>query len=530
MDSAPGNVSAASPVAWQPRVSPWLIAASVVLATFMQVLDVTVVMVALPHIAGSMAATNTEATWTLTSYLVANGIVVPLSGWLALRFGRKRLIMACTALFVVSSMVCGLAPNLTVLVLARIFQGAGSGAMVPAAQAVLLESFPLAKRGMAMAAFGLVVVLAPIIGPTLGGWLTDAYTWRWAFYINVPVGLLALLLMARYLEDPPWIRRERAGQLDGMGLAFLILWIGALQVVLDKGQDADWFASRWITALTAVSVAGAIAFVVRELRAGQPMVDLRVFADRNFGAGTLALAVLSWVMLATGAMLPQFLQMLMGYTAELSGWASSPRGLGVLLATPLAGTLISRVDARKLAAFGFCLMAVSNYMFGNISLEIGMGNIVWANVIQGFGMGFIFAPLTTLAMATLRNEQMGNASGLFNLVRNVAGGIGISATTTFIVRSAQRHQVFLVAHLTPYDAAYQQRMARMRAALGSLVGGPQADARAYAALYRVVLQQAHLSAYVDAWRWLALGALLALPALAVMRRVLGRGGLRGPIE
>jgi len=220
----------------------------------------------------------------------------------------------------------------------------------------------------------------------------------------------------------------------------------------------------------------------------------------------------------------------MGYTAELSGWASSPRGLGVLLATPLAGTLISRVDARKLAAFGFCLMAVSNYMFGNISLEIGMGNIVWANVIQGFGMGFIFAPLTTLAMDTLRNEQMGNASGLFNLVRNVAGGIGISATTTFIVRSAQRHQVFLVAHVTPYDAAYQQRMARMRSALGSLVGGPQADARAYAALYRVVLQQAHLSAYVDAWRWLALGALLALPALAVMRRVLGRGGLRGPIE
>lgn len=514
--------------AWRPRVSPWLIAASVVLATFMQVLDVTVIMVALPHIAGGMAATSAEATWTLTSYLVANGIVVPLSGWLALRFGRKRLIMLCTAVFTFSSMICGLAPDLTVLVLARIFQGAGSGAMVPAAQAVLLESFPLAQRGMAMAVFGLVVVLAPIVGPTLGGWLTDAYSWRWTFYINLPVGLLALYLMARYLEDPPWIRREKAGRLDAPGLAYLILWIGALQIVLDKGQQADWFASRWITALAALSLAGAAAFIARELRSASPMVELRVFRDRNFTAGAAAIAVLSWVLLATGAMLPQFLQMLMGYTAELSGWASSPRGLGVLMVTPLAGYLSSRTDARKLAAFGFLLMALGNYMFGDVSLEIAMGNIVAANIVQGMGMGFLFAPLTTLAMATLRNEQMGNASGLFNLVRNVAGGIGISATTTYIVRGAQRHQVFLVARLTPYDAAYQQRMARMKAALSAAAGAPQGESRAYAVLYGLVLQQAHLAAYVDAWRWLAVGALLGLPALAAMKRVLGRGGIQGP--
>ncbi len=515
---------------WRPRVSPWLVAASVVLATFMQVLDVTVIMVALPHIAGGMAATSSEATWTLTSYLVANGIVVPLSGWLALRFGRRRLIMLCTAIFTVASMVCGLAPNLTVLVLARIFQGAGSGAMVPAAQAVLLESFPLAQRGMAMAMFGLVIVLAPIIGPTLGGWLTDTYSWRWTFYINLPVGLLALYLMARYLEDPPWIRRERAGRLDAAGLVFLVLWIGALQILLDKGQQADWFASRFITTLAAVSLAGAAAFIAREMRTPSPMVDLRVFRDRNFSAGTAAVAVLSWVLLASGAMLPQFLQMLLGYTAELSGWASSPRGLGVLMVTPLAGYLTSRLDARKLAAFGFLLMALGNYMFGNVSLEIAMANIVGANIIQGMGMGFIFAPLTTLAMATLRNEQMGNASGLFNLVRNVAGGIGISATTTHIVRGAQRHQVFLVTHLTPYDAAYQQRLAQMKAAFSSRLGIAQADSRAYAAMYGVVLQQAHLAAYVDAWRRLALGALLGLPALAAMKRVLGRGGIRGPAE
>jgi len=511
---------------WRPRVSPWLIAASVVLATFMQVLDTTVVMVALPHIAGSMAATSSEATWTLTSYLVANGVVVPMSGWLALRFGRKRLVMLCAALFTFSSMLCGLAPNLTLLVLARIFQGAGSGAMVPAAQAVLLESFPVAQRGMAMAVFGLVIVLAPIIGPTLGGWLTDNYSWRWAFYINLPVGLLALFLMARYLEDPPWIRRERAGRLDGKGLALLILWVGALQVMLDKGQDADWFASRFISVLAVLAAIGMIAFVVRELRTAEPMVDLRVFADRNFGMGTLAVAVLSWVMLSAAAMLPQFLQMLLGYTAELSGWASSPRGLGVLLATPLAGYLVSRSDPRKLALFGFCLMAISNYLFGRVNLEIAMSNIVFANVVQGFGMGFIFSPLTTLAVATLRNEQMGNASSLFNLVRNVAGGIGISATTTYLVRSAQRHQVFLVSHLTPYDLAYQQRMAWMRSALAV----PQADQRAYAALYGIVLQQAHLAAYVDAYRWLAVAALVAVPALLMMRRVLAMKPPATPVE
>lgn len=509
---------------WRPRVSPWLVASSVVLATFMQVLDTTVVMVALPHIAGGMAATNTEATWTLTSYLVANGIVVPMSGWLALRFGRKRLIMVCTAIFTFSSMVCGLAPNLMVLVLARVLQGAGSGAMVPAAQAVMLESFPLAQRGMAMAAFGLVIVLAPIIGPTLGGWLTDSYSWRWAFYINLPVGLLALYLMARYLEDPPWIRRERAGRLDGQGMALLVIWVGALQIVLDKGQDADWFSSRFITALAVLATMGLIAFLIREGRAAQPMVDLRIFRDRNFSMGTVAIAVLSWVMLAAGAMLPQFLQSLLGYTAELSGWAASPRGLGVLLATPLAGYLVSRVDPRKLAIFGFALMAVSNYLFGNLSLEIAMGNIVFANVVQGFGMGFIFSPLTTLAMATLRNEQMGNASGLFNLVRNVAGGIGISATTTYLVRSAQRHQVLLVSHLTPYDAAFQQRFNRMRAALGAVLGWPQAEGRAYAAMYGILLQQAYLAAYVDAYRWLAVGALLSVPALLLMKNVLvGKG-------
>jgi DHA2 family multidrug resistance protein len=510
---------------WHTRVNPWVIAASVVLATFMEVLDTTIVMVALPHIAGSMAATNSEATWTLTSYLVANGIVVPMSGWLALKFGRKRLIMTCTTLFITSSMVCGLAPNMAVLVIARIFQGLGGGAMVPVAQAVLLEAFPPAKRGMAMAMFGLVVVVAPIIGPTFGGWLTDNYSWRWAFYVNLPVGLLALFLMGRYLEDPPWIEHGKAGRLDGIGFAFLALWVGALQVVLDKGQDEDWFSSKFITRLSVITVIGLIAFIVRELRAAEPMADLRVFANRNFWVGTFTIALVSGVMYSSSTMLPQFLQTLMGYTAELSGLTITPRGVGAVCAMPLVGYLLSFLDGRKMIVFGLCLLALSNHMLSNLSMEIAMESFVFANIVQGFGMGFIFVPLMTLAVGTLRNEQMGNATGLFNLVRNIGGSIGISATTTYLVRSAQRHQTLLAAHLTPYDPAYQQRLAGLQAAFTPLSGAPQAHQMAHGAIYGILLQQSNVLAFVDTYRWMAVAVVLCIPGALLMRRVVGRGGM-----
>jgi DHA2 family multidrug resistance protein len=510
---------------WHTRVNPWLIAASVVLATFMEVLDTTIVMVALPHIAGSMAATNSEATWTLTSYLVANGIVVPMSGWLALKFGRKRLIMICTTLFAVSSMICGIAPNLGVLVIARIFQGLGGGAMVPVAQAVLLEAFPPAKRGMAMAMFGLVVVVAPIIGPTFGGWLTDNYSWRWAFYVNIPIAMLALFLMGRYLEDPPWIAHGKAGKLDGIGFAFLVLWVGALQVVLDKGQDEDWFSSKFITRLTLITIIGLIAFVVRELRAAEPMADLRVFANRNFWVGTSTIALVSGVMYSSSTMLPQFLQSVMGYTAELSGLTITPRGIGAVCAMPLVGYLLSFLDGRKMIVFGLCLLALSNHLLGNLSLEIAMESFVFANIVQGFGMGFIFVPLMTLAVGTLRNEQMGNATGLFNLVRNVGGSIGISATTTYLVRSAQRHQNLLAAHLTPYDPAYQQRVAGLQAAFTQVSGAAQARQLAHAGIYGILLQQSSVLAFVDTYRWMAVAVVACIPGALLMRKVIGRGGM-----
>jgi len=510
---------------WHTRVNPWVIAASVVLATFMEVLDTTIVMVALLHIAGSMAATNSEATWTLTSYLVANGIVVPMSGWLALKFGRKRLIMICTALFIISSVICGVAPNIGVLVVARIFQGLGGGAMVPVAQAVLLESFPPAKRGMAMAMFGLVVVVAPIIGPTFGGWLTDNYSWRWAFYINVPIGMLALFLMGRFLEDPPWITHGKAGRLDGIGFAFLVLWVGALQVVLDKGQDEDWFSSKFITRLTVITVAGLIAFVVRELRTAEPFVDLRVFANRNFWTGTLTTAVVAGVMYSSSTLLPQFLQNLLGYTAELSGWAITPRGFGALVGLPLVGYLVAFLDGRKMIIFGLGLLALTNHMLSNLSMEIAMESIVTANILQGFAMGFIFVPLMTLAVGTLRNEQMGNATGLFNLVRNVGGSIGISVAVTHLVRSAQRNQNLLVAHLTPYDPAYQQQLAGLQAAFTPISGAPQAHQMAHGAIYGILLQQSNLLAFVDTYRWMAVAVVLCVPGALLMRKVIARKGL-----
>jgi len=510
---------------WHTRVNPWLIAASVVLATFMEVLDTTIIMVALPHIAGSMAATNSEATWTLTSYLVANGIVVPMSGWLALRFGRKRLIMICTALFVGSSMACGLAPNLAVLVIARIFQGLGGGAMVPVAQAVLLEAFPPAKRGMAMAVFGLVVVVAPIIGPMFGGWLTDNYSWRWAFYVNVPVGVLALFLMARFLEDPPWITHGRAGRLDGAGFVFLAIWVGALQIVLDKGQDEDWFASTFITRLTIVTLIALIAFLVRELRTAEPMTDLRVFANRNFGLGTLTMAMVAAVLYSSATLLPQFLQTLLGYTAELSGLTITPRGVGAVCAMPLVGYLITFLDGRKMIVFGLCLLALSNHMLGNLSLEIAMESFVFANFVQGFGLGFIFVPLATLAMGTLRNEQMGNATGLFNLVRNIGGSIGISATMTYLVRSAQRHQNLLAAHLTPYDPTYQQYLNGLKAAFASLAGAPQGQPMAYGVIYGMLVQQSTVLGFVDTYRWMAVAAGICIPGALLMKKVIARKGI-----
>jgi MFS transporter, DHA2 family, multidrug resistance protein len=510
---------------WHPSVNPWLIAGAVMLATFMEVLDTTVVSVALPNMAGGLSSTNEEATWVLTSYLVANAIVLPASGWFSLRFGRKRFLMICTALFTAGSFLCGVAPSMPLLVLARMLQGAGGGAMQPLSQAILLESFPRKQHGMAMAAFGIGVVVAPIIGPLLGGWLTDNYSWRWMFYINIPIGLASLYLMGRFVEDPPYIKNSRPGSIDATGFAFLIVWLATLQIVLDKGQQEDWFSSTWISWFSIISVSAMAMLIVRELRIAEPIVDLRIFKDRNFWVGNVLMAVVSAGMYSAIAMVPLFVQILLGYTALSSGIATAPRGMGAIIAMPIAGKLLSHVNGKWLVMIGVALIVISTLMFGNVTLDTAMINLVLPNILQGFGMALVMVPLMTIAVGTLPKERIGNASGIFNLTRNLAGSIGISVSTTYLARLAQVHQANLVGHLSPYEPIFRERISAFQGALSSGVGVPQAQVHAYAMMNRILLQQSTLKAFVDIFAFTALITLICIPGALLLKKVIAKDGV-----
>ena len=507
---------------WRPRFNPWLIAFSVMPATFMEVLDTSVANVALPHIAGSLSATPQEATWVLTSYLVSNAIILPAAAWLGAIFGRKRLLLTCIVLFTLASALCGAAPSLALLVFARILQGVGGGALQPIAQAVLLESFPPARRGVAMATYGMGVVVAPILGPTLGGWITENYTWRWVFYLNLPVGLVAILMAEAFIEDPPYIRRSGWGRIDYFGFGLMAIGLATLQVLLDRGQEDDWFSAVWVRWFAVISVIALIAFIIRELRAEHPIVDLRILRNRNFAVGTLLITILGMVLYSMVAMLPLFLQILMGYSALLSGLAITPRGLGALLMNIIAGRLIGFVDGRLLIAAGFALVAGSGFVFSHMNLQIAMSNVVWVNVLNGIGTAMIFVSLATTTMGTLRNEQMGNATGIFNLMRNIGGSIGIAGMATFLDRWAQSHQAILVSHLTPYDPAYQQWLSTAQAGLKTQVGGVAAGPKALGLLYNVLGQQARLLAYMDNFRVVSYLSLLAVPLVLLFKKAKGR--------
>src|SRR5947208_282041 len=504
---------------WTPSFNPWLIAAAVMLATFMEVLDTSVANVALPHIAGNLSATPEEATWVLTSYLVSNAIILPAANWLGRYFGRKRFLIVCIAIFTLSSAVCGAAGSLGMLIVARIAQGAGGGALQPIAQAVLMESFPREKRGSAMAVFGLGIVVAPIIGPTLGGWITDNYSWRWIFYINIPIGILAVFMANTFVEDPPYIRDQRPGRIDYLGFGLMALALGTMQLVLDKGQEDEWFASSFITGFAILSGAGLIAFIIWELRSREPIVDLRVLVNRNFAVGTSLMIVMGVVLYGTIALLPLFLQTLMGYPAVASGMAVSPRGFGAVTSMLIVGRLINRVRGRYLVMFGFSVLAYSIYLFSKINLEISISSIVWPNIISGFAMGFIFVPLTTMALGTLSNEQMGNASGVFNLMRNTGGSVGIAAVTTLLARGAQTHQAALVSHLTPYDPAFQERIRQLAGGFAARGGSAVGSQQAYAGIYRTLVRQATVLSYIDVFRVLSFLCLLCIPAALLFERV-----------
>ena len=504
---------------WHPRHNPWFIALAVMMAVFMEVLDTSIANIALPHIAGSLSATTDEATWVLTSYLVSNAIILPMTGWLGNYFGRKRVLLSCVVLFTFASVLCGLAWNLPTLILARIFQGIGGGAMVPIAQAVLLESFPVNKRGVAMAAFAMGVVVAPILGPTLGGWITDNYSWRWIFYINVPFGIAAVFLQQWLVEDPPYIKRNRAATIDFIGFALLAIWLATLQITLDKGQEEDWFQSNWICWLAVISVFSLIGFIMREFTAEHPLVDLRVFKNRNFAVGVLLMLSLAAILYGTTAELPLFLQTLMGYPALQSGYAMSPRGIAAFVTTFIVGRLVGRIRMRWMLCFGFAMLAESSFMLSDITLQVSQMRVIWPSVVNGIAISFIFVPLTTTTMSQLRQQQIGNATGLFNLVRNLGGSIGIAFVTTMLARGAQAHQALMVGHLTPTDPVFRQQLAAADALLVRHGDPVRATSQAYSLVYNTLDHQAHLWAFVDNFFLFGLLALAGIPLIFLFKRV-----------
>jgi len=513
--SAPAATVAA---AWQPRFNPWLIAIPVMLATFMVILDTSIVVVALPYIAGNLGATQDESTWVLTSYLVANAVILPASTWLSSFFGRKNFLIVCTIIFTVASATCGIAVSMSMLVVARVLQGIGGGAMQPLSQAILLESFPPTQRGTATALFGLGVVVAPIIGPTLGGWLTDQYSWRWTFYINLPVGIAAAALMLIMIEDPPYIRAARPRRIDISGFAFMALFLATLQVVLDKGQDADWFAAVWLRWLAATSAVAFIAFIVRELLVDQPIVDLRIFGNRNFAVSAVLFGFFGLSIYALITLQPLFLQSLLGYPALDAGLSVTPRGIGATAALLLVGALLPRVNPKLLVAIGFGATALASFLLSRLTLQISMSSVFVANIVSGLGTSFIFVPLTTLAIGTLRNEQIGNATGIQNLVRNVGGSIGLSYVSTMLQRYAQVHQALMVGHLSQVSPQYQARLAALQRLFERGFTAPDALLKARGMLYNVLLQQSAYWAFVDLFFVVAALSAACMLLIPIFRR------------
>ncbi len=514
--------------AWRPAVNPWVIAIAVTLATFMEVLDTSIANVALPHIAGSLSAGQDESTWVLTSYLVSNAIVLPLSGWLSSIVGRKNFYMGCVALFTVSSFLCGLAPNLAILIICRILQGAGGGGLQPSEQAILADTFPPAKRGMAFAVYGIAVVTAPAIGPTLGGWITDNFSWRWIFFINIPVGILSLLLTSRLIQDPPYFKRRKLSEthIDYIGLGLVALGLGALQIVLDKGQREDWFESHFILILSLIASASLIFLVVWEWRHKDPIIDLHLFRDRTFGISNLLMFMLGFALLGSTLLLPLFMQTLLGYTAQQSGFALMPGGFTIMLLLPLVGFLLSRYSPRWLLVFGLIVLSGSLFNMTRFDLQIDFRTAAMARIFQAVGMAFLFVPINTAAYAFLPREKNNAASGLMNLARNMGGSVGISLVTTMLDRRTQVHLTDLSRNLTRSNAALQAMIngaSKTMMAHGASAAG--ATQQAYALIQGTVQRQATMLAYIDCFSFLGFAIMLMIPAVFLMKKSKPGGGM-----
>jgi MFS transporter, DHA2 family, multidrug resistance protein len=505
-----------------PHVNPWIIAISVMFGTFMEVLDTTVVNVSLPHIAGSLSATPEEATWALTSYLVANAIVLPMTGWLANYFGRKRLLMTSVVGFTTASFLCGFAPSLAWLVAFRIVQGLTGGVLQPVSQAVMLEAFPPAQRGKAMGFWGLGIVTAPMLGPVLGGWLTDNYSWRWIFYVNIPVGIAAIIMTQLFIFDPAYIRRTST-KVDSWGIGMLAVGIGSLQLVLDKGQTEDWFQSNWILSLTVISAVMLIVFLIHELRTAHPIINLRVFKERTYSTGVFLMTSLGFVLYGSMVLLPLFLQIVLGYPAIEAGIAMAPRGLGSFIAMPLVGFLIGKVDPRKLLAAGLLGASVTIYALGHLNLQVGYWDIFWPQLLQGMTMGLIFVPLTTVTMSLIKREEMGNATSLFSLMRNLGGSVGIALIATMLSRNAQAQFGILGTHVSQFDVHSQMFIDQIRGAfIAQGMDFSSAGSAAYRAVAGMVQKQALMVSFVQLFRLLALVFVVVMPFVFIMKKP--RGG------
>jgi MFS transporter, DHA2 family, multidrug resistance protein len=497
--------------AWKPAFNPWLIAVVVALAAFMEVLDTSIANVALPYMAGSLGVSNDESTWVLTSYLVSNAVVLPISGWLVSVVGRKRLFMSCVTIFTISSLLCGLAPSLGMLILFRVLQGAGGGGLQPLAQSILADSFPPEKRGIAFAVYGITVIVAPTVGPTLGGWITDNYSWRWIFFINIPVGILTLLLVMSFVEDPPWAKRikDALAKVDYVGISLLTLGIGALQVMLDRGQEDDWFGSRFIVTFFLLAVGGLIALFVWEWWFSKnAVVEVRLYKNPNFLGANVMMFVLGVVYFSSLVIMPEFLQTLLGYTATTSGLVLSAGSVVLLFTMPLIGVLSSKYQARYLIALGWLSIAVGFYYSGlHLDLTISFGVASFIRVLQVIGLPFLFVPINLASYVGLSPEKSSSVSGLINFMRNIGSSVGTSLVTTLIARRAQRHQIYLTANVTPGGTNLHNEVTNLAARLiASGMDAVRALKQAEALVYRSVIGQATVLAYIDTYMILAVAA------------------------
>src|SRR6202795_5078502 len=510
------------------NINPWVIAVTVTLATFMEVLDTSIANVALPHIAGGLSAGSDESTWVLTSYLVSNAIVLPLSGWFSSLIGRKRFYMSCVAVFTVSSFLCGLAPSLGMLVFFRILQVAGGGGLQPSEQAILNDTFSYEKRGMAFAVYGLAVVVAPTIGPWLGGWITDSFSWRWIFYINVPVGIISLILTNLLVSDPPHMKRAslKSGfRIDYIGIGFISLGLGSMQIILDKGQRDDWLSSNFIRIFFGLMLVGIISAIVWELREKHPVVDLRMLKDRNFAIATTAMFFLGFVLYSTTVLIPQLLQQLLGYSAEMAGLALSPGGAVIMVMMPIVGILVSRVDTRILISFGCTVSAIALFVMAGWNLNLDYKHAVLGRMLQSFGLAFLFIPINVVAFSFVPKEQTNMGTGIINLARNIGASVGIATVTTLLERRTQVHESQLMEHVNVYSSAYRNMLNGFRTVFTS-AGQSATDAtvRAQAMIGGMVQKQAAILAFVDNFKMLGVVFFGIIPIFLLLKRPKGPAG------